>query len=166
LIDWWYYRCGVARDVAVCPICGLRAPSSFVDKLESVHSTLEEILSTLKSQPRCELESVHSTLEKILSTLKSQSRSEVSGLFWLFIFIFLLESWPGSALDRWTDKAWYSVRYDAEFTNITVEKRPLVCDFVHAPLGGKGCVYKKHASVFGEKERQALIGQATTTEEQ
>jgi len=152
--------------VAICPICGLKAPSSFVSGLESVHSTLEEILSTLKARPGCELESVHSTLEGILSTLKSRSRSEVLGLFWLLIFIFLLESWPGSRLDRWTDKAWYSFRYDAEFANITVEKRPLGCDFLHAPLGSKGCTYKKHASVFGDKERQTLIRQTTNTEEQ
>jgi hypothetical protein len=149
--------------VAVCPICGLKAPSSFVGELENVHSALEETLSTLKSDSGAKLESIHSKLGEILSTLKSRSRSELA---WLFLLIFLVESWPGSALDRWTDKAWYSFRYDAAFANIVIEKRPLSCDFLHAPLGGKGCEYTKHTSVFGDKERQALVGQATTTEDQ
>ena len=164
LTDWWCYRCGVTRGVAVCPICGLRAPSSFVGELERARSSLDEATSTLKSQSRCDSQSVQSTLNEILSTLKSQSRSDAFGLFWLFIFILLLESWPGSTLDKWTDKAWDSFRYDATFANITVEKRPSGCDFLNAPLGIKGCEYKKHTSAFGAKEREALIRQATTAE--
>jgi hypothetical protein len=27
--------------------------------------------------------------------------------------------------------------------NVTVEPRPSDCDFIHAPLGDKGCHYKK-----------------------
>jgi len=110
-----------------------------------------------------ELESAHFALKEILSTL--QSRSAASGFVWVLFFVFLLESWPGSDLDRWTDKAWCSVRYGAEFANVTVEKRPLDCDFTHAPLGGKGCQYEKRTTVFGDAERQALVRQATTTEE-
>jgi hypothetical protein len=129
-----------------------------------VHSSLEEVVSTLKSQPQYDCKSIHSTLSQILLTLKSESRADLFGLIGLFIFIFLLEGWSGSTLDRWTDKAWDSFRYDATFTNITVEKRPSGCDFLSAPLGLKGCQYKKHTSVFGGKEREALIQQAITTE--
>jgi hypothetical protein len=110
-----------------------------------------------------ELDSANSTLKEILATLRP--RSEASGFFWVLVLVFLLESWPGSGPDRWTDKAWYSVRYGAEFANITVEKRPLDCDFMHAPFGAKGCQYEKGTSVFGDEERQSLIRQATTTEE-
>ncbi len=111
-----------------------------------------------------ELEDVHSTLQEILSTLKS--RTDFLGLFWVVIVIFLLDSWPGSKLDRWTDRAWYSFKYDADFKNVTVDKRPLDCDFFHAPLGGKGCQYNKRTNVFGEEQRQALIREARTAEEQ
>ncbi len=52
-----------------------------------------------------------------------------------------------------------------EVANITVDKRPLDCDFMHAPFGAKGCQYEKRTSVFGDEERQSLIRQATTTEE-
>jgi hypothetical protein len=113
-----------------------------------------------------ELENVHSTLTEILSEL--QSRPYASGPFWFsaFIVFLVLGSWSGSKLDRWTDKAWYSMNYGAEFKNITVEKRPLDCDFLHVPMGGKGCEYKKRTSVFGPAERKALVQQSATPEEQ
>jgi len=64
----------------------------------------------------------------------------------------MLSSWPGSKLDRWTDKVWYSVRYDADFKNVCVDKRPMDCDFFHAPLGNKGCEYKKRTIVYDEEK--------------
>jgi hypothetical protein len=110
-----------------------------------------------------ELEEVHSTLEEILSTLKS--RLDFTSLFWLLVFIYFLEAWPGSALDRWTDKEWYSLSTEASDANITIEKRPTDCDFLHAPLGNKGCDYKKRSDVFGDEQRRALIQRATTPED-
>ncbi len=164
LTDWWCYRCGVTRNAAVCPVCGLKAPSSFVSEVERLRSTLEELPSAVKSV-RCEIENVHATLSEIRSALKPKG-SSVLDWFGVLIFIFVLENWSGSAVDRWTDKAWYSVRYQAEFANITIEKRPPNCDFLHAPLGSKGCEYKKNTSIFGDEQRQALIRQATTAEDQ
>jgi hypothetical protein len=84
----------------------------------------------------------------------------------IFLVIFLLiAAWPGSTLDRWTDKVWYSFRYDADFDQMTVNKRPLDCDFSYAPIGKKGCDYKKRANIFGAEQRQELIRQATTDHE-
>jgi hypothetical protein len=109
-----------------------------------------------------ELEDVHSTLREILSELKS--RGGVLAAFWFVLFILWIGDWPGSKWDQWTDRAWYSFRYEADFKNITFEKRPLDCDFFHAPLGGKGCDYKKQTEVYGPKERNAMIQEATTPE--
>jgi hypothetical protein len=92
-----------------------------------------------------ELEGVHSTLQEILSTIKS--RTDLSGFFWLVLIILFVEGWSGSKLDRWTDKVWHSIKDDADFRSVTVEKRPLDCDFLHAPLGGKGCEYEKRTLV-------------------
>jgi len=92
-----------------------------------------------------ELEEVHHTLKEVLSTLKS--RTGLSGFVWAVVIVILLDAWSGSTVDRWTDKVWCSLRYDAEFKNITVEKRPLDCDFLHVPMGGKGCWYKKRTIV-------------------
>ena len=110
-----------------------------------------------------ELEEVHYTLKEILSTLNSRTSS--SGWVWIVLFIFFLEGWSGSKPDRWTDKVWYSLRYDSDSKNVTVDTRPRDCDFFHAPLGGKGCRYQKRTNVFGAEQRRVLVQQATTTED-
>src|SRR5271154_1276353 len=110
------------------PICGLKAPAGYEtapqDRRQDSDSSDDFRERTVR-----ELDSANSTLKQILVT--QRSRSEASSFFWVLVFAFLLESWPGSGPDRWTDKAWYSVGYDAKLANITVEKRPLDCDFVH-----------------------------------
>jgi hypothetical protein len=111
-----------------------------------------------------ELGDVNSKLAEILAALNS--RADFSSWLWVVIVICLLDSWSGSRLDRWSDQAWYSLRYGADFKNITVDKRPLDCDFLHAPLGGKGCQYRKRTNVFGDEQRRALIQQATSVEQQ
>ena len=85
-----------------------------------------------------ELEEVHSPLGEILSTLKS--RTDFSGWIWFAVILLLLTGWSGSNLDKWTDRVWYSFRYDTDFKNVIVDKRPMDCDFLHAPLGAKGCI--------------------------
>ncbi len=120
------------------------------DSGERTVSELEEVRSTLKE--------ISSKLEWIVDT--------ASFFLWVMVAILVLHDWSGSKLDRWTDKVWYSVRYDTDFKNVIVERRPMDCDFFHAPLGDKGCEYKKDVLVFDEEQRQALIKRATTAEEQ
>jgi len=112
-----------------------------------------------------ELENINSTLGEILSTLNSRGTDFFVVVFGFF-FVMSLQAWPGSKLDRWTDRVWYSYRYDTDFKNVNVNKRPLDCDFFHAPVGSKGCEYEKRTNVFGNEQREALIKQATTPEEQ
>lgn len=110
-----------------------------------------------------ELEEVHSTLNEIHSTLKS--KLDFTSIVWIVFVILLLGDWSGSKLDRWTDKVWYSFRFNTDFKNVSVDKRPSDCDFLHSPLGGKGCEYKKRTDVFRDEQRRELIGQATTPQE-
>ena len=155
--EWWCYTCGVARNVAMCPVCGQKAPAAF--EPEPVHFQNESV-----DQIAEDVAESKATLKHILSALRSASGSGLWSLFWFIVIIFLFASWRGSSLDRWTDKAWYSFRYNADFANITILKRPVDCDFFHAPLGLKGCTYEKRTNVFGDEQRQALIRQATTGE--
>ncbi len=105
--------------------------------------------------------------QQIVAELREirSSLTSASGLFWVFVIVFVISGWSGSWADRWTDKLWYSVKYDTDFKNITVGKRPTDCDWLHAPLGDKDCHYQKATNVFGVEQRRQLASQATTQEE-
>jgi hypothetical protein len=104
--------------------------------------------------PSTSLDDIDSTLHEILSAVKDNGLSEA---IWVLVVIFFLSGWAGSKLDRFTDRSWYSVAYDTDWKNVNVEKRPSNCDFLHAPMGGKSCSYKKRTDIFGSKERAALV---------
>jgi hypothetical protein len=113
-----------------------------------------------------ELQNIHATLERILERIPStRPYSNSSEWPWLIVIIFLFSLWSGSKLDRWTDRAWYSITADASWQNVDIQKRPSDCDFMHAPIGGKSCHYKKGNYTFTNDDRRKLLQQATTQEE-
>jgi hypothetical protein len=83
----------------------------------------------------------------------------------VILVILVFGSWPGSKLDRFTDRVWYSVIEDTDWNNVHIERRSSDCDFLHAPLGSKGCEYKKATMIFGLKERRKLVAEANTPED-
>jgi hypothetical protein len=51
--------------------------------------------------------------------------------------------------DSWTDPIKYSLIYDkVDSSNVLYTEKPKDCDFMHAPLGDKGCHYKKAVNGF------------------
>ena len=50
--------------------------------------------------------------------------------------------------DKWSNSLWYSVQYGVGFNDVQTDTRPSDCDFLHAPLGEKGCSYKAHVQAF------------------
>src|SRR5580698_8986312 len=126
--------------------------------LDDVHSTLEGVdyklgdVDSKLGDVHSKLEDIQSTLDKILGVLKDKS----TGWEWLFMicFVFAVESWSGSRLDRFTDRCWYSARYETDWTNVHIERRPSDCDFIHAPIGSKRCLYKKSTNIFADDERK------------
>ena len=95
-------------------------------------------------------------LGDIKSILKEKGSYE-----WVLIlfFIFLIESWPGSKLDRFSDRIWYSMNYNTDWQNVDLQRRPSDCDFSHAPMGSKRCSYSKEKTVFDEVQRQKWLAQ-------
>jgi hypothetical protein len=59
----------------------------------------------------------------------------ILGTVGFFIWTLLPESWT----DPWK----YSVIYSTNSNSVHYTDRPKDCDFIHAPLGDKGCHYKK-----------------------
>jgi hypothetical protein len=41
----------------------------------------------------------------------------------------------------------YQIQYSASSENVTVEKKPTDCEFLHAPMGNKDCHYEKAVGV-------------------
>jgi hypothetical protein len=50
--------------------------------------------------------------------------------------------------DSWTDPIWYSFKHDVDISQVHYNDKPKDCDFIHAPLGDKGCHYKKIVKGF------------------
>jgi hypothetical protein len=135
--------------------------------LDDIQTTLQEIESTLQS-PLATLDDIQTTLQEIKSNLPPRSTSSGVGpldLIWVAVVIVLLSGWSGSKLDRFTDRMWYSVADDTNWSNVHIDRRPSDCDFLYAPIGTKKCRYEKDTVVFGDKERRALIAAATTPED-
>jgi hypothetical protein len=64
---------------------------------------------------------------------------------WVVAGIYVLDS---VSSDPWFNSAWYSVEYRVGYGDVHTDARPKECDFLHAPLGDKGCSYKAHVQVF------------------
>lgn len=48
----------------------------------------------------------------------------------------------------WFNQGWYALRYGLPASEIHVDVRPQDCDFMHAPLGSKGCRYEAVVSAY------------------
>ncbi len=57
--------------------------------------------------------------------------------------------------DSWTDPLKYAVIYGVKYGHVHINSEPKDCDFIHAPLGDKGCHYKK--TVHGYNSRGDLV---------
>jgi hypothetical protein len=62
----------------------------------------------------------------------------VLGVLALYFFI------PAS----WTNGAWYGVKYSVSPEKVDTDPKPKDCDFIHAPLGDKGCSYRAHVRAY------------------
>jgi hypothetical protein len=108
-----------------------------------------------------DLEDVHSTLEEILDTLRSSgtTRSGDSLSGWIttfFLVIVFVSAWDWI----WDSKIRYGVQYGTSRDNVLVEKRPQNCDLFFAPIGKKGCSYKKNVTVT-KRATDAKTGRRT-----
>jgi hypothetical protein len=80
-------------------------------------------------------------LDKIEETLKeSRGFSGVATLI-VLVWLFTFASSP-----RWLMKLWYSFSYDVNYDQVTIEKKPTDCEFLHSPLGSKDCHYSREVS--------------------
>jgi hypothetical protein len=62
------------------------------------------------------------------------------GAIVLYIF------WP------WPLVLWYGIEYKVPHDKIIIEPRPTGCDFLHSPIGIKGCTYEKVVEVVAAEQ--------------
>jgi hypothetical protein len=77
-----------------------------------------------------------------MSDIKGKAEEAVGCLILLGVVAFLL--WIGWG---WVpDKCKYSMVYSVDSDHVYVEDEPKDCDFIHAPIGDKGCRYHKQVT--------------------
>jgi hypothetical protein len=59
----------------------------------------------------------------------------------LSIFLISTNGWPD-----WAVKGFYSNLYSVPFERVELSARPSDCDFLHTPIGSKGCSYKRNVA--------------------
>jgi hypothetical protein len=73
----------------------------------------------------------------------AQSDESGCGLVFAGVVIFAIFA-PSS----WTNAAWYAVQFRVSPSVVISDVKPKDCDFIHAPLGDKGCSYKASATAY------------------
>jgi hypothetical protein len=48
----------------------------------------------------------------------------------------------------WINAIWYGVEYKVSPGDVHTDAKPSDCDFMHSPLGDKGCSYKAHVKAY------------------
>lgn len=95
-----------------------------------------------RDKPLYNLDDVCDRLDNIEAAIK-RNHSDVAAWIGATIIFVLLFMW---VQDMWYSKARYSWWYDVSSDQILVDKKPADCNFFHAPIGGKGCGYKRQMS--------------------
>jgi hypothetical protein len=67
--------------------------------------------------------------------------------FWIVLVLVVLGWHTDYAV-----KARYAMKYDTSTDKVTLEDKPINCDFWTAPMGNKGCHYDRQALVNDDKQ--------------
>jgi len=93
----------------------------------------------------------------------------LSAVFWLLFAVLIVMGvllavhacvrWSSSALPHLFPKSkWaYALAHDAYVRHVDIAPKPLDCDFLHAPIGSKGCHYEAQASVMYRDPKTGLL---------
>jgi hypothetical protein len=68
---------------------------------------------------------------------------------WAFAAVLLFALFTQVASDVFPESPWaYALTYDTDDSHMHIVSRPVDCDFLHAPIGFKGCHYKRSVQVL------------------
>jgi hypothetical protein len=66
----------------------------------------------------------------------------------IFVLLIVAGGFFAFGNSGWSNSIWYAAEYGVGFSDVTTDTKPNDCDFIHAPLGDKGCSYKAHVKVY------------------
>jgi len=70
-------------------------------------------------------------------------KDKIGGSWWWAVLVWGFIIFSPSITFTKLNKAWYSAVRDVSYDKVEVAKKPTGCDWGHAPIGDKGCSYKK-----------------------
>jgi hypothetical protein len=100
------------------------------------------------------LDDVCQKLDDIEQAINNQSRQWGSWGNWIFWGAVFWLAVPPLFSDMWHSKFRYTVQYGVTYDQVTIEKAPYDCNFLHAPIGGKGCHYERQVTASTVKGNQ------------
>ncbi len=88
-----------------------------------------------------------SALDDLKRTVENQPKTahRVAAIVCGVLLYMLINSWASAI---WNSERMLSARYDVPIAQITMNEVPHDCDFLHAPLGVKGCSYAREITVI------------------
>lgn len=97
-----------------------------------------------------DIDDVCDRLDNIESAIKS-NQSNLHWVFWGALFWLIV---PPFLSDIWHSKVRYAMEYSVGYSQVTAEKEPYDCNFLHSPIGGKGCHYERQVNVIRIRSNQ------------
>jgi hypothetical protein len=102
------------------------------------------------------LDDVCDRLDSIEAAVRDNHHQEFS---WVGLVLVGWLAFAGIA-DMWNSKLRYSLWYSVPYDQVTVQKKPTDCNFLHAPLGEKDCRYDSQVSIVKVDNSNAWGGQS------
>lgn len=78
----------------------------------------------------------------------AEAEEAVGCLSILILGVLILVVFGASSDGPWANSLWYSVEYSVPFDAVQTDNKPINCDFLTAPIGYKGCSYKRYVQAF------------------
>src|SRR6266849_7000647 len=93
---------------------------------------------------------LHDTIRRAVEGALEKHRKQFTEVAFVFVIFWLGSSlWDYLSYAPWVNRVRYSIWYGVSDIQVkqSQDKPPSDCDFLKAPIGRKGCEYKKHVEV-------------------
>jgi len=83
-------------------------------------------------------------LKRTVENRPKTAHTVAAGIGGVLLYMFISSLVGG----MWNSRFIFSLRYNVPSEQVTIDEKPHDCDFLHAPLGDKGCSYVRDVTVI------------------